>query len=243
MEASLKEIVHFRLGWLLQKDLEHLKVEWQRTVPSVKIETVPVQGLFWVSIQSRDRLQLKQLEMDIRKQLRPFLFEGTEQGIEEAIQAMCIGQKKMLACAESCTGGAITSRLLRKPGASHYFLGSIIAYSNRMKQELLKIDEKILRKFGAVSFETVQAMAMHMLAKSGADIAIATSGIAGPSGGSVDKPVGTVWISIVEKNKIPHTFSLALQGDRESIIDDAANKALFALWHCLHYEQVFLDFG
>jgi PncC family amidohydrolase len=126
-------------------------------------------------------------------------------------------RKKTLSLAESCTGGAISAALVRLPGASDFFLGSLVVYSNEWKKQFLHVST--LERFGAVSPETVIHMAQELLAVGGADFAVAVSGIAGPFGGTADKPVGTIWIAIGEKGKKIHTTSFLAKGNRAAIID------------------------
>jgi nicotinamide-nucleotide amidase len=104
-------------------------------------------------------------------------------------------QKHFLATAESCTGGLLASTLTDTPGSSEWFAGSVVAYSNAVKNKLLNVPEAVLEEHGAVSEPVVLAMARGVLETIGADVSVAVSGIAGPSGGTPKKPVGTVWIA------------------------------------------------
>ena len=101
-----------------------------------------------------------------------------------------------LAVAESCTGGLISKKLTDTPGSSAYFLGGVISYANSLKSGYLGVPEKLLEKFGAASREVAEAMAAGVKKNSRADIGLAVTGVAGPDGGSKDKPVGTVYIGI-----------------------------------------------
>src|SRR6056297_3027645 len=107
-----------------------------------------------------------------------------------------------LATAESCTGGRIASVLTSVPGSSDVFNGSIVAYQNAVKSKLLNVPEAVIAEYGAVSEPVVKYMAEGVMKQLNADAAIAVSGIAGPGGGSPDKPVGTTWIAIALKNKV-----------------------------------------
>ena len=109
-------------------------------------------------------------------------------------------KKLTIATAESCTGGNIAHKITEVAGSSDYFKGSVVAYSNEIKQQVLSVPEAILTAHGAVSAQTVEAMAEGVRKLMHCEIAIATSGIAGPSGGTVDKPVGTVWIAVSTAN-------------------------------------------
>jgi nicotinamide-nucleotide amidase len=118
-----------------------------------------------------------------------------------------------LVTAESCTGGMIASQLTRIPGASEVFEGGFVTYSNAMKSHMLQVDPELLHEQGAVSETVVRQMLSGALAASGADIGVAVSGIAGPAGGSADKPVGTVWIAW-GNNHQQHSHCLLIPGGR-----------------------------
>jgi nicotinamide-nucleotide amidase len=110
--------------------------------------------------------------------------------------------KKTVSTAESCTGGEIAHLLTSVPGSSSYFTGSVIAYANSVKTQLLGVEEYTIEKQGAVSEETVKEMAIGARKLFNTDYAIATSGIAGPDGGTEAKPVGTVWIAVASEKDV-----------------------------------------
>lgn len=155
-------------------------------------------------------------------------FQAPNGRLEEAVQEKFVHQKRTLALAESCTGGALAARLVRLPGASNYFLGSFVCYSNQMKQEMLGVSEDTLRIKGAVSKDTAIEMAQGCLKKSGADVAFALTGIAGPLGGSTEKPVGTVFAALATVNNVI-TYEFHFRGDREAVIERAVNQALVTI--------------
>ena len=134
----------------------------------------------------------------------------------------------MLATAESCTGGNISATITAVPGSSEYYKGSIIAYSNEVKMNLLQVKEQTLIKHGAVSEETVREMVKGAMKSLNTDCAVATSGIAGPSGGTPDKPVVTVWIAAGSRKKII-TLKQEKDEGREQNILHATYNALFLL--------------
>jgi len=132
---------------------------------------------------------------------------------------------KSLAIAESCTGGYISHLVTSVPGSSAYFKGSVIAYANEVKEESLQVSPESIAKHGAVSKEVVAEMAKNIRTKYNSDYAIATSGIAGPDGGSAEKPVGTTWIAVASKNiVIPICFNFGEERSRN--IQKAAITAL-----------------
>lgn len=135
---------------------------------------------------------------------------------------------KTLATAESCTGGHIAHRITTVAGSSAYFKGSVIAYSNEIKTGLLGVDEQVINRDGAVSEEVVRQMAIGVADKLSADYVIATSGIAGPDGGTDEKPVGTVWIAVGTKDSlVSRRFQFSL--DRQLNIERTTQTALLML--------------
>jgi len=149
-----------------------------------------------------------------------------EKSQEEIIQSYFIEHGLTLSVAESCTGGAIAARLTKIAGASNYFLGGIVSYSNSMKEKLLGVPRSTLDTKGAVCEETATAMVLGVIRATGSDVGIAVTGVAGPAGGSKDKPVGTVWIAIAKKGEIPLCNRYNFNGDRITIIEQSVRKVL-----------------
>lgn len=135
-----------------------------------------------------------------------------------------------IATAESCTGGLIGAMLTSVKGSSDWFAGGIISYSNEIKNKVLKVADNTLNEFGAVSENTVKEMAMGAAKVLDADITISVSGIAGPGGGSVDKPVGLVYIGLYNKGKVS-SFRNNFSGDRNKIRELTVLKSLDILLH------------
>lgn len=152
--------------------------------------------------------------------------------LEEKIGDLLLSKKLSLSTAESCTGGGIAALITSVPGSSAYFNGSIVAYSNDVKMSLLHVSADTLEKYGAVSRETVIEMAKGAMKALKTDCAVATSGIAGPGGGTADKPVGTVWIAAAYKNEI---ITFRQEGDegRDGNVQKAIQNALMMLCDCL----------
>lgn len=142
-------------------------------------------------------------------------------------------QKNKLSCvtAESCTGGGLAYAITSIPGSSEWFDRGFVVYSNLSKTELLGIPSDIIEKYGAVSKETAIHMAEGALKNSKADIAISTTGIAGPEGGSLDKPVGTVWFGLARKNQKAQTLCQVFSGDRKAIREASVCFAFEWLLH------------
>jgi nicotinamide-nucleotide amidase len=136
------------------------------------------------------------------RQLLPDVIYGAEDDtLEQVVGRLLCEQGRTLGCAESCTGGYVSHLITTVPGSSEYFTGSIISYSNEMKQSLLGVRTETLRQFGAVSEQTVLEMASGALEVLKVDIALSVSGIAGPGGGTPEKPVGTVWMAVADRER------------------------------------------
>lgn len=131
--------------------------------------------------------------------VQPFAYGFDEQTLPEVLGNMLRKSKMYLSVAESCTGGSIAAAITSVPGSSDYFKGGIVAYSNEMKVKELFVPGHLIEQYGAVSEEVVRAMAKGILVRLETDFAIAVTGIAGPGGGTPDKPVGTVWIAVADK--------------------------------------------
>lgn len=131
-----------------------------------------------------------------------------------------------LSLAESCTGGAIAARLVQVPGASAVLLGSVVAYANTWKETFLGVAPASLRGDGAVSPEVVEAMVRGLFARTTCHVAAAVSGIAGPSGGTSAKPVGTIWVAVAKRGEQVHTHKLHGAESRSSNIELATTTTL-----------------
>ncbi len=146
--------------------------------------------------------------------------------IEEDLQKKMTEKGVTLSIAESCTGGAIAAKLTRVAGSSRYFLGGAVVYSDSLKVDMLGVPAGLIQKTGAVSPEVALAMLRAVLEISASDFGIAVTGIAGPDGGTFDKPVGTVWIAVGSRGKEPSVWNLGAEGSRESIIEQTVEASL-----------------
>lgn len=164
-------------------------------------------------------------EKNIRDLLDEYIFGVEEQDLAQSLGILLKTKKKTLACAESCTGGMIAKKLTDFSGSSQFFKAGWVLYSNEMKHELFKVPEKILNTQGAVSSEVALILAEKARKISGSDYSIATTGIAGPSGGTKDKPVGLVYIAIGMRNEV-QVQKFHFKGSRESIREQASIQGL-----------------
>jgi nicotinamide-nucleotide amidase len=160
--------------------------------------------------------------------LGDIIYSNKDDTLESAIGEILKATGKTLSTAESCTGGMISSLITSVPGSSEYFLGSVTSYANSVKENVLGVPSRIIEEYGAVSSECVSAMAEGVRRLTGSDYSVATSGIAGPGGGSDQKPVGTVWIG-VSSHMGTETFSLRFNSDRKRNIERFSSSALHIL--------------
>ena len=170
----------------------------------------------------------------IARRAGKFIYATSEVSLEATIGAMLATRGLTVAVAESCTGGLVASRLTDVPGSSSYFLQGFVVYSNQAKERSLGVPKETIERFGAVSEEVARAMAVGCLEKSGADFALSTTGIAGPSGGSLEKPVGMLCLAIAKKTSdVLISKTLFMHGDRELNKFRFSEAVLRELWKCL----------
>jgi len=182
--------------------------DWENALPSdIHLAYLPNYGIVKLRLSGTSDNELS-LEFLINQQIAGLTeilgsaivaFEDIE--LEVLIGNILELSSKTLATAESCTGGNIAHKITSVAGSSAYFKGSIVAYSNEIKEKVLHVPTEILEKHGAVSQEVVEIMAKEVRKLMNADFSIATSGIAGPSGGTTEKPVGTIWIAVSSEEK------------------------------------------
>lgn len=182
-------------------DIE-LKLEEQ----GVKLAYLPAPGQVKVRLvafgedQSALNDSLAKFAGEIIDRIEEHVYSTTSETLEEALGKLLLETKSTVVTAESCTGGYMAHMITGVPGSSSYFLGSVVSYSNELKVNALGVNEGHFENVGAVSEEVVREMAEGARSRLGADYAIATSGIAGPDGGTDEKPVGTVWIAVAGPN-------------------------------------------
>ncbi len=148
--------------------------------------------------------ELDRVEMEVRRLVGSYIFAAGDQNMEEVVGHLLLEKNLSISVAESCTGGLIGHRLTNVPGSSSYFHGGVVVYSNQSKVDLLRVDPRTLETHGAVSERTVEEMARGVKDRIKTDLGLAVTGIAGPDGGTRQKPVGTVHVGLAAREK---TFS------------------------------------
>jgi nicotinamide-nucleotide amidase len=169
--------------------------------------------------------KLARLEKRLCVLLGNTVFSTSDESLEEVVGRLLAGSGSTVACAESCTGGLLGHRLTNMAGSSRYFLGSVVAYSNASKSRLLGVPASLINTHGAVSGEVVEAMALAIRRKTGADFALAVTGIAGPGGGSPAKPVGLVFTALAREDGVSVKKNVFM-GERGTVKFLSSQKAL-----------------
>jgi len=219
---------------ITESGLSDLLVDYERELPAeLKLAYLPKPGIIRLRLtgQSDDREKL--LEMldeqfqKLKELTKEYAFTDEDIELEEVVGRLLVRANKTLATAESCTGGYIAHLITKVPGSSRYFQGSLVSYSNDVKRDLLNVREDNLKRRGAVSEQVVSDMALNAMGLFDVDYTIATSGIAGPDGGTAQKPVGTVWIAIATPVRlITKEFHFGSRTGRQQIVERAAHAAL-----------------
>ncbi len=191
-----------------ESKLAHIIKDWEMNLPeSIKLAYLPSPGRVRLRLSSKgDDIAFINYMIDKEVEKLVKIIPGSISSyngkpLEETVGNLLRKAGKTLSSAESCTGGTIAKKIVSVPGSSIYFKGSIVAYSNEIKQNLLSVDGDDLEKYGAVSEQVVRKMAESAIEIFNTDYAISTSGIAGPDGGTDEKPVGTTWIAVASKTE------------------------------------------
>lgn len=231
---ALRQIVHRTLitAGLAESMLAEKIAAWEDALPSyLHLAYLPSAGVVRLRLSAYE-VEGESVSQEIDRQFAtlqkiiPRYVLGFEKAsMQQIVHDLLTQHHKTLAVAESCTGGAIASRFTAIPGVSQYFLCSVTAYSNEAKSNILGVDPAVIERYGAVSEEVARQMAEGVRRIGGSDYAVATTGIAGPSGGSAEKPVGTVWMAVAGPQR---TTTLLKQcgTDRGQIIDRASAYAI-----------------
>ena len=207
--------------------------EWEDNLPSdmhLAYLPDPLKGVrlrlsIYGGIKEEEEKRIEAELALLRPILGEYMYSEQDDTLEGCIGRILTAAGKTLSAAESCTGGTISALMTSVPGSSGYYLGSVTSYANSVKTEVLGVPAEIIERHGAVSSECVAAMAEGVRELTGSDYSVATSGIAGPGGGSEEKPVGLVWIG-VSSERGTETFSMRFRHDRKRNIERFAASAL-----------------
>ncbi len=197
----------------------------EAALEAVEVKFFPAPAGVDLLVRSRQETSLKTVIETIQERWGTFCYSWEGEALEEVVGRLLLQHKKWLAIAESCTGGRISARITRIPGSSRYFDAACVTYSYPSKERLVGVPKELLQEKGAVSAEVAAAMAEGICQREGVDLGLSVTGIAGPDGGTVEKPVGLVYIALSDRQEtIPERF--LFQGDREEIQAQAAQMAL-----------------
>ena len=231
---ALRQIVHRTLitSGLAESLLAERIEKWEDALPDyLKLAYLPAAGIVRLRLSAYEvegqvvREEIDRQFSELRKLIPDYVVGFETATVEEQVHQTLIERGQTLAVAESCTGGKIASKFTAMAGASTYFLAGLTTYSNEAKVSLLGVDPQLIEQHGAVSEEVARAMAEGTRRVTGADYAVATTGIAGPTGGSELKPVGTVWFALATANETIAVRHLC-GTDRGQVIDRATAYAI-----------------
>lgn len=231
---ALHQIVHRTLitAGLAESLLAERIEKWEEALPSyLKLAYLPAPGIVRLRLSAYEvegeqvREEIERRFAELRELIPDYVVGFETATVEEQVHELLIERGATLALAESCTGGKIASKFTAMAGASAYLLAGVVAYANEAKTNILGVDAELIRRHGAVSEEVARAMAEGARRVAGADYALATTGIAGPTGGTAEKPVGTVWFALATPTE---TIALkhACGTDRGQVIDRATAYAI-----------------
>jgi nicotinamide-nucleotide amidase len=229
---------------LTESKIDSILLDVYPLQPSVNLTTLAYPGqielhLFSRSMESHKKADeaLDDLEYDLQKRLGDNIFSSSGEELEEVVGSLLRQAQKTLSIAESCTGGLLGHRITNVSGSSDYFQQGVLTYSNDSKVQLLNIPYDLILQHGAVSHEVAKAMAIGIRKISGSDIALSITGIAGPNGGSPEKPVGLVYVGLSWEGDEEVAKNIFL-GNREIIKTQSSQKALDMLRrHLLKYQK------
>jgi nicotinamide-nucleotide amidase len=193
----------------------------------------PFIGQVFIRVKTKHKKLLDILKRDIERNLKGHLYSFSGQTISEVIGLELVRRNASLAVAESCTGGWLAKELTDTPGASKYFKGGVVAYSNQVKKTNLNVPVKLLARYGAVSSAAAKAMASGVAHSMNSAYGIAVTGIAGPAGGSQKKPVGLVYIGVFSKRRGAKAYRFRFVGERDRVRAKAVQKSLELIWQTL----------
>ena len=236
-DEDISHLRVFRLVGIGESDLQELVDDSLHQVEGLEVAYCARVGEVDVRLVGSE-VALKQGEARLRILAGAYVLAPVGASLEKAVVCHLAQQGLKAATAESCTGGLIAKRITDVPGASGVFECGWVTYADRAKTEMLGVPEEVLKRCGAVSEPVVKAMAEGALERSGADVAVAVSGIAGPGGGTPEKPVGTVWLAWAFRGGKTRTEMMLYPRDRASFRKMVSQRALAGLLDARRKEPV-----
>jgi nicotinamide-nucleotide amidase len=218
--------------WNITESLLAEKLSSIQIPERVSLAFLPQTGRVDLRVYGENETENKDVIQQIYEQISAHIWGENQKSPAQKIHELFINSNKKLTFAESCTGGLVQEMITEFSGSSSYFLGGIVSYANEIKERILQVPKDILDTVGAVSEETARAMVKGVSNVMNAEYAGAITGIAGPSGGTIEKPVGTVYIAVKTPQKTV-VKKLLLQGNRETIRLKSAENLLLLLWENL----------
>ncbi|MBR2166182.1 MAG: CinA family nicotinamide mononucleotide deamidase-related protein [Paludibacteraceae bacterium] len=228
------KIIHktLQVTGIPESSLAILLEEYENSMPeSLHLAYLPKDGVIRLRLSSYGGLNEAEMEQwfeRLKTLTADYRIADTDEPLEVIVGRLLVQKGQTVASAESCTGGKIAALLSKHPGSSDFYKGSVVAYSNEVKHNVLHVCQQDLDTYGAVSEQVVRQMALGARQVLNTDYAVATSGVAGPSGGTPDKPVGTVWTAVATPDEV-YTECFHLGKLREQITDRACTKMLVKL--------------
>lgn len=238
-QDAIIEVRHLIIYGYSQQELESIMIHFKEQLPeNIKLELFSEHEYTKITLfGSGQGIELLRFNMNKYQRILADLFKEEVLSYEDKTISQILGEKLIeseltISTAESCTGGNIAHRIVQTVGSSAYFLGSVVSYSNEIKAAILHVERKQIDRFGAVSRQVVESMANGVCKLMRTDCSIATSGIAGPNGGTPTKPVGTVWIA-VKCHDVLVSECRYFPGDRNDVIESATNYGMVMLYNLL----------
>ena len=238
------DIIHrtILLSGIAESTLAILIEDWENALPAnMHLAYLPKDGIIRLRLSTYGEASNEEIEMQsaaLKPLIADYLIATEDLPLETILGNLLKERQQTIATAESCTGGRLAAALNAQSGSSAYYMGSVVAYDNRIKEQVLGVAHDTLMEWGAVSEQTVREMAEGARTLMQTDYAIATSGIAGPTGGTPDKPVGTVWIAwAMPEGTIAKCFHFGVAREREQITQRAVTAALVELIKSLNTKQ------
>jgi nicotinamide-nucleotide amidase len=226
--SSAIEQLIYKIAGMGESTVEEAIGEKVLAIPGIELGYCARPGEVDVRIIGKPEA-IQQADAIIRSALGFSIFSTADETLEEVVVRLLTKCNKTLATAESCTGGLIANRITNVPGASSVFIAGYVCYANQAKIDMLDVDPKLVERHGAVSESVARALAEHARARARCDYALATTGVAGPTGGSPQKPVGTVYVALASAGLETIVKGFFFPTDRETFKQLAAQSALDVL--------------